>query len=475
MYERGDLSADIMAQACDQNWTPKQALDAQTTTNNVRHGVDGKPNVASFPQSTTGKRNEPNGDMIMAAAYLMTHCNFKPEDFDGKVNKNAVLRLDEKTIDAATSGEYRGVRFSDICAHAAEAHYNGKVQRRSRLNSRSLDENYAACVRAQPLIDERLDFDYVDDIRADADTGLSTIGLNNIWSVINTAVIGKGYEEVPTVWQRICKQASVTNFLKHTVHRTKFVGRFERLERIGGEPPHGTYMEDMTEAQIDTWGLMLTLSRKDIINDELGIFTDAAKQLGQEAARTLERECFAALLTDGAQLFTSAHKNYLSGATSAFGFDSLDAAFTLFRQQKGMDGEPIMVRPSFLLVPSTMKISVERLLSMGTTDGTPLGKKTLYQEFPVVDTAYLIQDNGLYVNEGSKRKNIPGSDVGWYLFADPNIMPVIVATFLNGKSKPTIQRANMRFSLDGIQYKAVLDFEFITSEFRGGVYAKGKA
>jgi hypothetical protein len=98
MYERGDLSADIMAQACDLNWTPKQALDAQTAVNNVRHGVDGKPNVAGFPQSTTGKRNEPNGDMIMAAAFMMEHCRFQPSDFDPAVNKKAGLKLGERTI-----------------------------------------------------------------------------------------------------------------------------------------------------------------------------------------------------------------------------------------------------------------------------------------------------------------------------------------------------------------------------------------
>jgi hypothetical protein len=233
-------------------------------------------------------------------------------------------------------------------------------------------------------------------------------------------------------------------------------------------------MEDQTEAKIDSWGLMLTLSRQDIINDELGIFTGAAADLGREAAVTLERECFAALLSDGNKLFTAKHKNLLTGAGSVFGFDSLDKAFTLFRQQKGMNGEPIMVRPSFLLVPSTMRISSEQLLSMGTLDGTPKGKRNLYQDYPFIDSDFLTKDNGLYVNEGSNIVEIPGNDEGWYLFADPNVIPVIVATFLHGKSKPTIERASMRVSLDGIQYKAIMDFEFVTSEFRGGVYAKGK-
>jgi hypothetical protein len=473
MYDRGDISPDIMAQAFDQHWTPKQALDAQGKINGLANGVGGAPNIAGFPNMPNHDRSEPNGDMIMAAAFLMEHCGFKPGDFDGKTNKDSVLRLDERTIDAATSGDLRGIRFSDLCAHAANAYYEPRTAARRRLASKKPLEYFAACVKAQPHIDEKLDFDHVEDIRASADTGLSTIGLQNIWAVINTATIGKGYQEIPTVWQKICKQASVPNFLTHTVHRTQLVGEFQRLNRIGAEPPHATYKEDMTEGKIDEWGLMLTLSRKDIVNDAVGIFTSAAADLGREAARTLERECFAALLSDGAQLFRTQHRNLLTGADSAFGFDALDKAFTLFRQQKGMNGEPIMVRPSFLLLPSSLYITAMRLLSMGTTDGSPLGKITGYQNFPIVESQYLTAENGLYVMEGSKRERVPGNDAGWYLFADPNILPVVVATFLNGRTRPTIQRANMRFSLDGIQYKAIMDFEFLTSEFRGGVFSRG--
>jgi hypothetical protein len=413
--------------------------------------------------------------MIMASAFLMENCGFKPKDFDSKANPDAVLKLDERTIDAATSGEYRGIRFSDLCAHAATSFYDSKTPHRRKLMSHQPMEYFEASVRAQEEIDKRLVFHDASDIKADADTGLSTIGLNNIWQVINTAVIGKGYQEVPTVWQKICKKTSVSNFLKHTVHRTKMVGRYERLGQVGGEPPHATYMEDKTEAKIDSWGMMLALSRKDIINDEVGIFTDAAADIGREASRTLERECFAALLIDGAQLFATTHKNYLSGTTSAFSFNSLDNANQLFWQQTGMNGELIMVRPSFLLVPTSRVMSITRLLSMGTIDGTPLGAKTGYQNFPCIDTPYLQTQNGLYTNTGSKKKQVPGNDDGWYLFASPTDMPVIVATFLNGKTSPTIERAKMRFSLDGIQYKAVLDFEFNTSEYRGGVYSKGKA
>jgi len=262
MYERGDITCDIMAQALDGNWSPAEALKAQKAVNAVHLTHDGRQNVPGYPVSLTGsKSNEPNGDMIMAAAFLMGNCGLQPSDFDQaecrKQGREAVLALDEKVIDAATSGRYRGLRLSDICAHAVETHYNGRSPVQRQRISGLHEDYYDACTEIQPEIDKKLRFRFAEDIRADADTGLSTIGLRNIWALISTATIGKAYDTVPTLWQEICKKASVPNFLKHTVHRVEMLGDFQRLDRIGGEPPHATYMESQTESQIDTWGLML--------------------------------------------------------------------------------------------------------------------------------------------------------------------------------------------------------------------------
>ena len=96
--------------------------------------------------------------------------------------------------------------------------------------------------------------------------------------MINTATIGKAYNEQPTTWRSICKIASVSNFLKHTVHRAAFVGDYERLVKAGAEPPHATYSESQTESRVDSWGLMIAFSRQDIINGEVGTFVDAARR-----------------------------------------------------------------------------------------------------------------------------------------------------------------------------------------------------
>jgi hypothetical protein len=150
----------------------------------------------------------------------------------------------------------------------------------------------------------------------------------------------------------------------------------------------------------------------------------------------------------------------------------------LFRKQKDEHGEPIDVRPSLLLVPSALYISATDLLSKGTKDGTEKGEQNRYASFRngIVDSPFLDKENGLFTRAGSDKKAVSGSDTAWYMLASPSEMPIITAVFLNGKQKPTIERAAMRFSLNGnVQYGAWIDFEFNASEFRGGVKATGVA
>jgi hypothetical protein len=473
MYERGEIGADIMANAIEFNWSPKTALTAQEA---IKKATGGTGNVAGYPQPVVkpsgNDRKEPNGDFIMASAYLQNHCQFSPDDC------KKYLKVDDRTLDASTLSRYRQVRLSDICAHVVQTYHESQKNDMGRINDmqRRPYELFCEAVRVEGLLEAtgKLPFE-TSDIRADADTGVSTIGLKHIWTLINTATIDKGYDSVSSNWQRICGRASVTNFLKHTKHRTNMLGRFQRLSQIGGEPPHATFSESMFDSKIDSWGIMVAFTRQDIINDELGIFNNMAFELGKVASKTLEEECWIALLQLDSKIFTSAHHNLLTGNDSVFSFKALDNATTLFGKQKDPDGRPIMVRPAFLVVPQAIGISVSDLLSMGTKDGSDKGVVNNYQRLSngIVETPFLNVDNGLYTEVGSNVQAVPGSDTAWYLFASPSEMAVITATFLNGKERPTIERGNMRFTLDGVQYKAIMDFEFNGNEFRGAVKAKG--
>jgi capsid protein len=463
MYEKNELSAGIMASAIENNWTPSQALTAQAA-------VKGDLKPAGFPQGVTpSKKNEPNNDYAIAAAYLQAHCDFSADD----VKKE--IKIDDRSLDLSTTDRMRQVRFSDICAHAVQSYFGEQGMPRFGLYSARPMELYQKAVEVQTEIDRKYSYD-PSDIRADVDTGVSTIGLKNIWTLINNATIGRGYKLVPTSWQKICAKGSVSNFLTHEVHRTQMLGEFQPLDEVGQEPPHLTYAETMTSTKIRDWGAMLAFGRKDIINDEVGVFTNAASELGKKCAITLDRQCFITLLRLGPQVFKTQNKNVLSGTGSAFSFEAMDKAWTLIRTQKDEFDQAIDLRPSYLLIPSTMAISVENLLSMGTLDGSEKGVQNRYKAFRdgIVETQLLTYDNGLSSKVGSNVTKYAGSDKAWYMLTAPSDAALITATFLNGKETPTTERGNMRFTLDGVQYKSIIDFDFVISDHRGAVKAIGE-
>ena len=119
-----------------------------------------------------------------------------------------------------------------------------------------------------------------------------------------------------------------------------------------------------------------------IINDDLGGFMRVPAAMGNRAARLIDQLFFARLLKnpaqpDGKALFSAAHKNLLTGASSALSAESLKKAIQIFLDQTDSDGQPISVEPRILLVPTALKhLAIEltkgaTLVVAGSTDKVP--------------------------------------------------------------------------------------------------------
>ncbi len=106
--------------------------------------------------------------------------------------------------------------------------------------------------------------------------------------------------------------------------------------------------------EVDTQAAMLAVSRKYIVNDDLGIIKQFGEVLGFKGAQTLERDFHIMLLT--AAYWRSAAGangepiNYITGAGSAFGYDALKASYDLWSNMQDREGNPINVGPIVLLV-----------------------------------------------------------------------------------------------------------------------------
>lgn len=169
--------------------------------------------------------------------------------------------------------------------------------------------------------------------------------------------------------------------------------------------------EEGESLQLRTFGRRLDLSRRLIINDDLGLFGDTTRALG-EAAATTESQLMADLLTgsdtlsDGTALFHATRDNIVSMAAHASDpmplLGALSAARLAMRQQKNLDGAtPIQAIPRFIVAGPEMETELEQLLATNVYSPSPQDVN------PFAGKLQLLID-----------PRIEGSE--WFVFADPS-------------------------------------------------------
>jgi len=194
------------------------------------------------------------------------------------------------------------------------------------------------------------------------------------------------------------------------------------------------------------------------------------RRLGRGAALKLNDVFWATFLANTA-FFKVANKNYAEGAETGLTVDGLNQAYIVFNDQTDPDGHPLSVMPAVLLVPNALFVPASRLMNSTELreDGNSAKSKYATRNpfagmFRIVRSSYL--SNASYVGASAK---------AWYLLADPNDMPVIEVSFLNGQQRPTVENADADFNQLGIQMRGYHDFGCALQEPRGGVKLKGEA
>ena len=311
--------------------------------------------------------------------------------------------------------------------------------------------------------------DVKSDLKGVLKAAFSTMSLPGILSNNMNKFLLQGYTSVEDVWRRISGIRPVSDFKTITSYR--MVGGF-KFKKVGpgGELKHGTFGEESYTNKAETYGIMGSLTRQDIINDDLGAFTDMPSRIGRGAALEINSVFWTEFL-DNSTFFTTGRKNYFSGSTTNLQASSLQTAEQKFLEQTDDQGEPLGVEPSILLVPTGVSGDARSLMfSQGfntggssTTDKVP-SSNIWYNKFRPEVSAYL--GNSSYTGY---------SATAWYLLADPGDMPVIEVAFLNGVDTPTVESTDADFNTLGIVFRGFFDFGVAKQQYRGGVKSKGAA
>ncbi len=343
--------------------------------------------------------------------------------------------------------------FDEKVLEASDKHFHGELGLQELLMLRARANGY-----------DRRAF-RSGDLGAILRAGFSDLSLSGILSNTANKFLLASFNAVENTWRDIATIGTVKDFKTTTRHRLSGNMEYEELG-AAGEIKHGQVDEDSYTISADTYAKMFVITRRDIINDDLGALSAIPKRLGRGAALKINTVFWTAFLGNSS-FFTNARGNLI---TNALGIAGLTAAELAFYNQTDPDGDPLGINPVTLLVPNALNVTGTGLWAdlevrdessgAGTskyTTGNPHAGK-----FKVVRSSYL------------SNSNLTGySASAWYLLGDPADLPVIEIAFLNGKQVPTVESADADFNTLGIQHRGYHDFGVSKQEYRAGVKSTG--
>jgi hypothetical protein len=274
------------------------------------------------------------------------------------------------------------------------------------------------------------------------------------------------YATQADTWRRFSWKTTVSDFRPHNFYRIGSLGRLDRLSELG-EFKKKT-LSDATKASIeaDTVGNLVNISRKMVVNDDMGVFSQLGPMLGRASGLSIELDVYDLLgenaglgpaLADGKTLFHADHKNIITpaGAPSVETFGALDAAMS---SQLDTNKEVLDISPSIFLGPKAAAATAK-----------------------VVNGAQYDPDTANKLQKPNQVQNMFSDIVGtarltgkaWYGFADPSVVPVIVVSFLDGQENPVLESKD-GWDVDGISWKVRHDYGIDVVDFRGAARNAGQ-
>lgn len=296
----------------------------------------------------------------------------------------------------------------------------------------------------------------------------STISVPGILSNVANKLIYSAFMGVDGSWSSVATPRNVKDFKQVQAYSLTGDTKYEKVGDAG-ELKHGTLGEASYTNQANTYGKILSITRRDLVNDDSGAFLNLAKRLGRGAALALSEIFWRAFLAGVGSFWTGPQGNLITGAGTVLSLAGLDAATVAFAKLQDPDGNPIGSTPEILLVPSELSVTASTLMSStmvntggASTDSAVPNINVFRSKYKVVSPPYL--SNSSYTGN---------SATAWYLLANPNDIPTIEIAFLDGNESPTVEISPGSFQTLSIDFRGYHDFGVALAEYRGSVRAAG--
>jgi ATP-dependent Clp endopeptidase proteolytic subunit ClpP len=290
-------------------------------------------------------------------------------------------------------------------------------------------------------------------VRASGPGYHSTSDFGNILGSVAYKAMMKGYEEVDETFPMWTGKGTASDF--RPISRVD-MGLFPSLPQVneGGEYTYATIGDSGTVVQVATYGRMFSITRQAIVNDDLQFFDRVPRRMGRAAKRTIGDLVYAILnnnptMQDATALFHSSHGNLAASGSviSVASIGAADAAMAIQKDDGGI-GTGGGVRGKYLLVPHTLKMAANTVLSSANIPGDA-GQVAN----PVRGLLEVIPDSRL-------------SGTAWYVASDPVQTDTIEVTYLDGVEEPFLDQKD-GWGVDGTEFKVRMDAGVKALHWRG--------
>lgn len=313
----------------------------------------------------------------------------------------------------------------------------------------------------------------------------STIGMSGILGNVANKEIVAGYMEEDDSWRQIAAIKSVSNFQQVTTYRMLDDMEFEELGP-NGKIKHGTAGEESYTRQVKTYAKMFGVSRKNIIDDDLGAFDDVRTRIGRGQGKKLSKVFWTAFMSALGTLFTTARTNYISGATTNLGTDGVGLGLGVLNFRK-------MTSPNGVAPTSADGGKRVNANTQNPVGANPGGRPEILLVPPELETnAEILHKNQNLGSVGNSTANIHAnkyrpvvawqlsnasysgySATHWFLLNNPAFLAAMVVSFLNGQQTPTVEEQPGDFDELCYLWRAYGDFGCDTAEYLAGTMSKG--
>ncbi|RAJ00463.1 Mu-like prophage major head subunit gpT [Chitinophaga skermanii] len=252
--------------------------------------------------------------------------------------------------------------------------------------------------------------------------------------------IKKYYDGIDSDWKKIAKKTTAKDFKEKTGTEISGSTTFEEIKE-GGEYKNAFIISsNQNKVQLKTFGRVIKVTRKTVINDDLEVFNELPRILAY-AAENFQAQKVWSLVTQNAKssdnvpLFHANHKNLFNHPLNEEG---LNALRTSMKRQTQVTQEPI-IAPKFLIVPIELQMKAEKMLTSEIASEKN-DKNTMRNSFTPINTPWLTDPNV------------------WYLCADPNLSNGLVYAYLEGEEGLHVEK-EVDFNDDSLSTKARIDFD----------------